>query len=336
MAAGVVIVGFRGMTLDDAPWVRDAAAAGLGGVILFDRDQRIGNARNVESPKQVRALTAELAALRPSSPLIVSIDQEGGVVSRLSPAHGFPALDSERDVGAGSVKAARSWAAGLAGTLADAGITLDLAPVVDLDVNRRSPVIGALGRAFSADPDVVVRYATIEVEALRAAGVASALKHFPGIGSSTRNTDDDSVDVTRTWTRHELEPFRRLVADGEADVVMVGHVVNRTLDPDRPASLSPAIIGELLRDELVWDGPVITDDLGAAAITALHPAPAAAVLALEAGADLLLFANQRQYDAGIPDKVVAAIMKAVDDGRLDRAVVERAYARVKQRFSSSR
>jgi len=329
MVAGLLVVGFRGQSLDDAPWVRAALDAGLGGVVLFDRDGRTGKARNVHTPAQVRALTAALRDAAGARSLLIAVDQEGGKVTRLSPAHGYPAVASEAEIGRGTQKTARRWARDLATTLAGAGVTLNLAPVVDLDVNRSSPAIGALGRSFSADPDVVVAMAGIELDAHRAAGVLATLKHFPGIGSSTANTDFGVADVTDTWTRRELDPFRRLIDAGTADAIMAGHVVNRRLDPDNPASLSPAVVTDLLRGELGWEGVVITDDLGAAAIVERYGADEAVLLALEAGNDLLLFANQQAYDPGVVARTVATVTGAVGSGRLDEARIEASWRRVR-------
>ena len=314
------MVGFRGATLDQAPWLRIALAeTGLAGVILFDRDQSTGGPRNVVSPDQVTALVDDLRAAAGTRTIIVSIDQEGGVVTRLSPAHGFPEVASEADIGAaGDVAAARTWGDGIARTLASVGINLNFAPVVDLDVNPTSPAIGALDRSFSADPDIVVAMATAEIEAHRAAGVRTTLKHFPGIGSSTTNTDFGVADVTNTWTRGELEPFQRLIDTGTADLVMAGHVVNGQLDPDLPASLSKPIVTDLLRGELGWTGPVVTDDLQAAAIDEAFGFDEAVVLALDAGNDILLFANQQHYDPDIVSRVidtVAASRSIRDAGR---------------------
>ncbi len=325
--AGLLIVGFRGMHLAEAAWVRTAITRdGLGGVILFDRDQLTGHARNVTSPAQVAALTAELRAAAGARGLLIGVDQEGGIVTRLGPSHGFPAVASEATVGAGTVAAARAWARTIATTLADAGCNLDFAPVVDLDVNPRNPAIGALGRAFSADPDVVVRMAGIELDALRLAGVHAAAKHFPGIGSATVNTDFGVADVTKTWTRTELEPYRRLAAAGKLDAVMVGHVVDGQLDTTRPASLSRPTLA-LLRGDVGFDGPAVTDDLQAAAITQRFGADEAVLLALEAGIDLLLFANQQVYDSGIVRHVVGVVLGAVAHGRLTADQIDRAWAR---------
>ena len=332
--AGLLIVGFRGSRLDQTPWLRTALReGGLGGVILFDRDQLTGARRNVLSPAQVATLVGDLRAAAGHRRIIVSVDQEGGIVTRLSPAHGFPAVGSEGDIGRGSDATARMWAKTIATTLANAGINLNFAPVVDLDVNPKSPAIGALDRSFSADPDVVVGRATIEIEAHRAVDVRTTLKHFPGIGSSTTNTDFGVADVTKTWSRTELEPFRRLIASGHADLVMAGHVVNRQLDATgRPASLSAPIVTDLLRGEIGWNGVVVTDDLGAAAITKAFGRDEAILLALEAGNDLLLLANQQVYDPRIVTRVVDVVEAAVGSGRLRSARIDEALDRVRAAF----
>jgi len=331
-----MVVGFRGSDLTDASWVRTALAeSGLGGVILFDRDQLTGGSRNVLSPAQVKRLTRSVRAAAPNRGVIVSVDQEGGVVTRLGPSHGFPAVASEATIGKGSASAARTWAHGIATTLAANGLDLNFAPVVDLDVNPASPAIGALDRSFSADPDVVVARATIEINAHRAAGVRTTLKHFPGIGSSTTNTDFGVADVTKTWTRAELEPFRRLIAAGEVDLVMAGHVVNGQLDAAQPASLSRAVVTELLRGELGWDGIVVTDDLQATAITKAFGRDEAVLLALEAGNDLLLFANQQLYDPKLVARVVRVVGAAVASGRIPESRIDEAYDRVQALFGAT-
>ncbi len=325
--AGLLIVGFRGQRLAEAPWLRQAIARdGLGGVILFDRDQRTGGARNVATPTQVESLTAELRAAAGLGGLLIGVDQEGGVVTRLGPAHGYPSLVSEAAVGRGTLAAAQAWARALAATVAGAGCNLDFAPVVDLDVNPTSPAIGALGRSFSANPATVARLAGIELDALHARGVRSAVKHFPGIGSSTVNTDFGVADVSTTWSRTELDPYRELAAAGKLDAVMVGHVVNGQLDPSYPASLSQPTL-TVLRDDIGFDGPAVTDDLQAAAITQRYGADEAVLLALEAGNDLLLFANQQVYDTGLVRHVVNLVLGAVAAGRITADEIDAKWAR---------
>jgi beta-N-acetylhexosaminidase len=331
--AALMVVGFRGSRLAQVPWRRTALReTGLGGVILFDRDQLTGAQRNVLSPAQVTTLVGDLRGAAGDREIIVSIDQEGGIVTRLSPTHGFPAVASEAEIGRGTVAGARSWGRGIARTLASVGINLNFAPVVDLNVNPKSPAIGALDRSFSADPDVVVEMATAEIDAHRAAGVRTTLKHFPGIGSSTANTDFGVADVTKTWHTRELEPFRQLIAAGTADLVMAGHVVNGQLDPDHPASLSKAIVTDVLRGELGWTGIVVTDDLQAAAIDHAFGFEEAVVLALEAGNDLLLFANQQVYDPVVLGRTIDVVAAAVKSGRLSAARIDEAFGRIAAAF----
>jgi beta-N-acetylhexosaminidase len=328
--AGLLVVGFRGMTVGEAGPVADAIARdGLGGVILFDRDQTTGSPRNIRSPQQLRALTAGLQGLAGERRLIVAIDQEGGRVARLTPATGFPKIASEASIGRlDDVGAATTWGRHIATTLASVGVNFNLAPVVDLDVNPRNPAIGALDRSFSADPAIVTKLALAEIRAHDESSIATVLKHFPGLGSATANTDFGVADVTKTWSRTELEPFRAIVASGVADAVMAGHLVNRNLDPDHPASLSRAVVTDLLRGELAWDGVVITDDLQAGAITSAFGADETIALALEAGNDLLLLANQQRYDPKIATKTIDTIEGLVKSGRISAARLEESRARV--------
>jgi beta-N-acetylhexosaminidase len=326
--ASLLVVGFRGAAPGPGDWIFKAIRAGLGGVIYFDRDQQTGHDRNIESPTQVRALSTSLKSAAPGR-LIVSVDQEGGVVARLNPAHGFPATRSQAQIGAiNSPGTTRAWAQGIAGTLRDVGITLNFAPVVDLAVNPDNPAIAQLGRSFGKSVDVVVTNATEEIQIHKTAGVRTVLKHFPGFGSATGNTDFGVVDVTRTWRPVELEPFQRLIAAGTAESVMAAHLLNDQLDPGRPASLSKKVVTGLLRGQLGWHGPVVSDDMQAVAITSKYGDDEAVTLAFEAGVDMLVFANQETYDDNIVDKTVDVIVKLVKTGAVTTAQVDAAVARV--------
>jgi beta-N-acetylhexosaminidase len=322
-------VGFRGLTIDAAgTTAADIADRGLGGVILFSTDQQTGKPRNITSPKQVTRLVKDLQALAADRTLLVATDQEGGKVARLSPATGFPAVASQAQVGGRSDAVVTAWAESIAATLASVGINLNLAPVVDLNVNPHNPAIGALGRSFSADPNVVAHDAAIAVDAHRAAGVRTALKHFPGLGSATTNTDFGVADVTDTWSRTELEPYRTLLAAGKVDSIMVGNLVNGQVDADAPASLSKKTVTDLLRDELGWNGLVVTDDLQAAAITHAFGREDAIRMALEAGDDLLLLANQQTYDPDLVAHTIDSIARLIRAGTVSEARIDESYARV--------
>lgn len=327
--ASLLVVGFRGEQLTSSDWIiRAIREQGLGGVILFDRDQITNARRNISSPAQVTSLIRTLRAASPGR-LIVSIDQEGGQISRLNPGDGFPATRSEAQIGAlNSAAATQAWAQGIARTLKSIGVTLNFAPVCDMNVNPSNPAIGRLGRSFSANPNTVAADAGIEVKAHRAAGVRTSLKHFPGFGSATGNTDFGIVDVTTTWHSVELQPFQKLIAAGLADSVLVAHLLNRHLDPSRPMSLSRAVVHDLLRGKLKFAGPVVSDDMQAVAITSKYGAAEAATLALQAGVDLLVYANQQVYDPKIVNKTIDTVFKLVRGGRLSEAQIDQSVARV--------
>ncbi|MEV4537782.1 glycoside hydrolase family 3 N-terminal domain-containing protein [Asanoa sp. NPDC049518] len=326
--ASLLVVGFRGETVDSNDWIVRAIRDGLGGVILFDREIGTNAPRNITSPAQVTALVKSLKDAA-SGPLIVSIDQEGGQVARLNPSNGFPATQSEAEIGArNSPAVTRAWAQQIVGSLTSIGANLNYAPVVDLNINPNNPAIGQLGRSFSANTDVVVSNATEEIQVHRAARVKTSLKHFPGFGTATGNTDFDVVDVSSTWTRAELAPFQRLIGAGLADSVLVAHLLIRQLDPNLPASLSRAVVTDLLRGQLGFQGPTVSDDMQAAAILNRYGQDEAVTLGLVAGLDLLVFANQQVYNPNIVDETLDNVVNLVRTGRLTEAQIDQAVSRV--------
>jgi beta-N-acetylhexosaminidase len=325
----MVVVGFRGLTPDETEPVRSLIADGtLGGVILFSVDQLTGGPRNVESPDQLRSLVAALSGAATAAPLLVAIDQEGGQVARLGPSHGFPATRSAADLGRGDPSETAAAASEIAATLTDVGVTLNLAPVVDLAINPDNPSIAAVDRSFSADPAVVIAHASAFIEALHAGGVRSAIKHFPGLGSAGADTHLGVVDVTDVWTDVELEPFRALIQDGLPDAVLTAHIFNARLDPEHPASLSSATVDGLLRGDLGLDRAVISDDLQMGAILDAYGFDEAVALAIEAGIDLLLIANQLVYEPDVATHVVDLVEQLVADGRISEERIDASYRRV--------
>ena len=301
---------------------------GLGGVILFDRDHLTGGRRNITSRAQLTDLVATLREAARPRRLIVAVDQEGGRVSRLNAGDGFTTPPSEASIGRSDDPAeARQIARRTATTLAGVGIDFNLAPVVDLNVNPSNPSIGALGRSFSPDPDVVVSLATAMIRGHHDEKVLTAIKHFPGLGSATGDTDVDIVDISKTWSRAELEPFRRLAASGLPDAVMVGNALNTQLDRRNPSTLSSATVG-LLREQLGWDGVVITDDLQAGAIRKSFSDDETVRLALAAGEDLLLYANQQVYVADLAKRTIDRVVKLVGAGAISEERLQASAARV--------
>lgn len=334
MIAQMLVVGFRGLTARDAdvaPYIRDP---GLGGVVLFDYDVPLGiPVRNIQGPAQVRALTAGLKGLS-AAPLIVCCDQEGGQVARLNERYGFPPTVSAQALGErNDLSYTRQQAGAMAATLAGAGVNLNLAPVVDVNLNPQNPIIGRLGRSFSADPRAVTDHALEFIRAHHQRGVLCTLKHFPGHGSSRADTHLGFVDVTDTWSPVELEPYRHIIAAGEADVVMTAHVFNARLDPDYPATLSRKTIGGLLRGELGFQGVVMSDDLQMGAIRERYSYERAVELCILAGVDLLAIANNSIYEPDIVPRTVDLVERLVRQGRVPEERIRESYARI-QRLKS--
>jgi beta-N-acetylhexosaminidase len=259
------------------------------------------------------------------------MDAEGGRVMRLSPRAGYTPTPSAQELADTNDLALTELEARRIGRmLREAGITWDLAPVVDVGYNPANTVIVGAGRSYGANPLVVAAHARAFIRGLHAEGVLSALKHFPGHGSSFADSHEGFVDVTDTAHRDlELMPYRMLIAERIVDAVMTAHVVDRRLDPRDPATLSRSTITDLLRRDVGWDGTVVSDDLRMGAIEQHYGFAEAAVLALEAGVDVLLIADDRLPDGRSAAAVAhAAIRAALADGRLEARRVTEALARV--------
>ncbi|NUR05879.1 MAG: glycoside hydrolase family 3 protein, partial [Nocardioidaceae bacterium] len=317
-ALPVLLPGFEGTTLPS--WLASRLADGLAGVCLFGQ--------NVASDEQLRALTGSVHAARPGA--LVASDEEGGSVTRVDlatgsrwPGHGtLGALDDER--------ATYDVALGLGQRARDLGVDLVLAPVLDVSSEPDNPVIGV--RSFGATTELVARHGVAFVRGLQDAGVLACGKHFPGHGA-TRTDSHVALPVLdvdeATWRARDLPPFAAAVRAGTRSL-MTAHVVVRTLD-DRPATLSPVLLG-LLRDELGFEGVVVTDALDMQAISAGVGRAAGAVAALAAGADLLCIGNPAfpgGYDAeAVLDEIAAAVETAVADGVLPAERLAEATTRV--------
>ena len=331
----MLLIGFRGTTAESASGtIAEVSGLGLGGVLLYNRDVPTGSPiRNVESPEQLRTLVAALADAAVDAPaglpLLVAVDEEGGLVARLNPSGGFPATISAAALGArGDADFTRQAGRAIGETLAAAGINLDLAPVVDVNVNPDNPIIGAVDRSFSSDPAAVTAQAGAFIDGLHDAGPRSCLKHFPGHGSSTGDTHLGVVDVTDTWSSTELAPFADLIASGQADSVLTAHVFNATLDPDYPATLSRSTITGILRDQLGWDGLVISDDMQMGAIRDQFGYEDAIRLAINAGVDVLTIGNQLVFEEGIVTRTIDLIEGMVRDGSITEARIDESWRRI--------
>lgn len=316
LAAGVIAVGFDGLEIE--PQVRARLQhLPLAGLILF--------ARNIESVAQTRALTDDIRALLSADgvPPFVAIDQEGGRVARLrQDVEELPSMMALSATGDESL--AEEAGEQLAFDLRRAGVNVDYAPVLDLAVYRANTVIGA--RSFGDDPERVTQMAGAFARGLERGGIVATFKHFPGHGSTAVDSHLDlpAIDEDEAAIRaRDLVPFERLLPHARA--LMTAHIVFRSLDAERPATLSPRILTGLLRDELGFEGVAFTDCMQMEAIASSVGTAAGAAAAIAAGADCVLIS----HSLDLAEDAVRAIARGVESGQIPRERLEEAFARVR-------
>ena len=321
-----VMVGFEGMapSVEVRTLIKQYAVSH---VILF--------ARNVDSPEQVAELVRELQGIARDAgqdlPLLIGVDQEGGRVARLrAPWTVWPSL---RALGRlASESHAERMGRGLADELVPCGIRWDFAPVVDVDTNPKNPVIG--DRSFGDHPELVGRLGAAMIRGLQEGGLAACAKHFPGHGDTDLDSHHDLPVVTHSPSRlHdvELRPFRAAVEAGVVSV-MTAHVLVPELDETLPATLSPRIVGPLLREGMKYDGVVVTDDMEMKAVAKGWGAGESAVLAARAGCDLIAFCRTPAMQV----EAVEALVRAQESDRIASKAMDDSVARLrrlKERFA---
>src|SRR6478736_9082844 len=314
LVAGTLMPGFVGTTV--APWVAREYAAGLAAVCLYGA--------NVVDPEQLAQLCVSLRSVAPD--VIVAVDEEGGDVTRLHYPTGSTQPGNALLGRLDDTALTRDSAAAIGRELAAYGINLDLAPVVDVNSADENPVIGV--RSFGSDAPHVARHSAAYVEGMQSVGVGACAKHFPGHGDTVTDSHHalPRVDApAEVLDARELEPFRAAIEAGVA-CVMTSHVVVSAVDAERPATFSPTVLGDVLRDRLGFEGVIVSDALDMAGASAETGIPEAAVRALVAGCDLLCIGSETSEDCFLA--VVDAVVRAAESGRLPLERLVEAAARV--------
>lgn len=311
----MLLCGFHGTEAagDVEPFLRKYP---IGGVIYF--------ARNVESPEQVERLSSGLQQIAKSSgnvPLWISIDQEGGMVARIT--EGIALMPGPMAIAAaGSIDDAyqAAYISGL--ELKSMGINMNFAPVLDVNNNAANPVIGV--RSFGESPQSVAEYGARTIAGIQDAGIAATAKHFPGHGDTDTDSHLDLPIITHDRERVErleLIPFRAAIAEG-VDAMMSAHIYFPALEPERvPVTLSQTVLSGLLRQELGYQGMIVTDCMEMDAIALNYGTVDAAVMAVEAGADLVLISHTAKLQAEAFDALLAAVRSGrISERRIDESV----------------
>lgn len=322
----MLIVGFRGTELNPNMTIyKDITLRNIGGVILFDYDvPSKSTPRNITSVEQTKKLCGDLQSLG-GGRLFIAIDQEGGKVSRLKTQYGFPPTVSAAFLGANDrTDKTSEWAQRTAQILKQTGFNLNFAPSVDVNINADCPIIGALERSFSNQPDKVIKHASAWIKEHRKAGVLSAIKHFPGHGSATKDSHKGAVDVSDTWKEEELIPFQKLIQDSLVDMIMTSHIFNRHFDDEYPTTMSYNVISKMLRKYLNYDGVIISDDLFMGAIAKNHKLRTALEKTINAGVDMLILSNNgEKYNENLAREVIDTIFQLVKEGNIpEHRIVE--------------
>lgn len=312
--------GFTGPVVPE--WIRTALENGLAGICVYGQNLPAADEPEMAADR-VRDLGVAVRSVR--SDALVALDEEGGDVTRLDYRLGsrYPGNLALGTVDDESLT--RAVATAIGSDLRRAGVDVDFAPSVDVNSDIRNPVIGV--RSFGADPEAVARHGAAFVRGLRAAGVAATAKHFPGHGATTVDSHLGLPVIEadeETFRRRDLPPFAAAVEAG-AELVMTSHVVFPALD-DAPATLSRRLLQDLLRDQLGFDGVVVSDALDMAGVRAAHGIAEAAALAMAAGCDLLLIGAEdgEEHCAAIR----AAITRHLHEGRLTEERLHEATGRV--------
>jgi beta-N-acetylhexosaminidase len=298
-------------------WLSDAVAQGVESVCLFSE--------SVGSPERTRETVRELRAISPD--LLIATDEEGGEVTRLEPLTGSSVLSPLALGVIDDVNVTRATGRLLGRMLRAADVDWTLAPVADVNVDPRNPVIGV--RSFGSDSRATATHVAAMIDGLQSTGVLATAKHFPGHGDTHVDSHEHlpTLEVgAELIDQRELAPFRAAIDVGVA-TVMTGHLLVPALDPDQPASMSRRITTDLLRDQLGFEGVVITDavEMGAVAGADRAGLPAAVVAALHAGADVVCLGAADQRRA--LEASAAAVLGALADGTLSRDLLAAAASR---------
>ncbi len=328
MVGQMIMIGFQGNNINSAGFVaarNDIEAGRIGGVMYLRF--------NVSSLGNVEKMNAAFIAANNSLAPFIALDQEGGRVERLTKDVGFGEIASAATIAATqNLHQAQDTYFAMASDLSDLRFNLNLGPVVDLNINPNNPIIAKFQRSYGIDSNVVTSYATSFIDAHRQAGILSALKHFPGHGSSRADTHEGFVDISAYWQPEELAPYRNLIRAGKVDMVMMAHLFHERFSnadgAQLPASLSKSWIDGVLRNELGYNGVVISDDMEMGAITARFSMAEAIILAVEAGSDILLFSNTANYRPGLAKEIGDILIAKAQADPAFMARIEQSYGRI--------
>lgn len=318
----MLVAGFEGTTLP-IPLIGALTKGEIGGVILFSR--------NFESREQIQALTAQIHAIQSPYPIWIAVDQEGGKVQRIKENLGSERIPAALDIAQTTPENARNIASATARDLKSLGFDLNFAPVLDIHTNPDNPIIAT--RAFGTTPEQVIEFAIPTMNGLRSEGIIPCGKHFPGHGDTLLDSHTDLPEVNHDIKRLrdvEFKPFKAAI-DAGIPMIMTAHIVMNGLGERFPSTLSPYVVTEILRNELGFNGVIVSDDLEMDAIIDRFSTQKAVLLGIEAGVDLFLICKSQYLWSPLCKQILA---KANDSEELQEKIMASAQRiiRLKEQF----
>ncbi|MGL5347059.1 MAG: beta-N-acetylhexosaminidase [Peptostreptococcaceae bacterium] len=318
----IIIAGFNGNVVNSevTTLLEDLK---VGGVILFGR--------NIETSKQLKTLTKDIKNLNKDIPPFISIDEEGGRVSRVpNDTKKFPKAKSVGDTN--DTKYAYKNGNDIGKTLKELGINMDHAPVLDIYSNPQNTVIG--DRAFGSNEDTVSKMGIATMKGLEDANVIPTVKHFPGHGDTDVDSHIGLPIVTKELSelnKFEFIPFKKAI-DKNCDVVMISHIILDKIDHQNPSTLSKKVITDILKKDLGFKGVVITDDINMGAITQNYSVKEASIKSIQAGVDIILIGNDVEITKRVIDEIKSAVENnVIDESRIDESVYK--ILKLKEKYS---
>lgn len=304
----------------------DIKAQKLGGVLIYEK--------NITKLNSVENLTKLIATLKKDSklPLLVSIDEEGGRVNRLKQKYGFPKTVTAKYLGEiNDIDSTKYYSDIIAHNLLELGINVNYTPVLDVH-NDDNPPIGKNHRAFSTNPQDIIKHARQVILSHRYFNVKTVVKHFPGHGNSRQDSHYNVTDVSKYWKQQEVFPYMKLLYEGNVDAIMTAHIVNEKLDDSKlPATLSKKIMTDYLRGDLGFDGVIFSDDMQMKAIADQFGFEKSIQMAIHAGVDVLMFSNHipmKGRDMILPQDIINIVKKMIADGEISEERINESYQRI--------
>jgi len=286
--------------------------------------------RNIVDREQTKKLIADLKGHAKNETLLVAVDAEGGLINRLKPSMGFAEIDSAQSLAKKRRPGRNQRLLDVGATIGRFGIQHQFRAGGGFESESRKSDHRRTGKILFVRPGNCCRLCPhLLLPRTAPSAFLTALKHFPGHGSSSSDSHLALPDITQTYEKQELAPYEELIKNGGADSIMTAHVINRNIDPEYPATLSEKFINGILRQDLKFDGVVFSDDMQMGAIINHYGFEDAIIRAINAGCDILIFSNNGgEYDDFVAKRARDAILNAVKEGLISESRINESYARI--------